>query len=135
MQTFLPYPDFLESARVLDNKRLGKQRVEILQLVMGQFPNHPAAKMWHGYRDALINYGLACCKVWTRERGFSDSVAEKLLAHLSFNEDTSLPPWFGNEAFHASHRSNLLRKDFLRYSRYGWKESPELPYIWPESDR
>lgn len=33
MQTFLPYEDFTESARVLDYKRLGKQRVEGLQLI------------------------------------------------------------------------------------------------------
>lgn len=33
MQTFLPYPDFAESAAVLDQKRLGKQRVENLQIM------------------------------------------------------------------------------------------------------
>lgn len=33
MQTFLPYPNFVASARVLDNKRLGKQRVENLQIM------------------------------------------------------------------------------------------------------
>lgn len=33
MQTFLPYPDFAESARVLDNKRLFKQAVETLQIM------------------------------------------------------------------------------------------------------
>jgi len=33
MQTFLPYPDFKESASCLDNKRLGKQRVECLQIL------------------------------------------------------------------------------------------------------
>lgn len=33
IQTFLPYPNFNESARVLDDKRLGKQRVECLQIL------------------------------------------------------------------------------------------------------
>lgn len=33
MQTFLPYPDFAESASVLDRQRLGKQRVETLQVM------------------------------------------------------------------------------------------------------
>lgn len=32
MQTWLPYPDYTASAKVLDNKRLGKQRVETLQI-------------------------------------------------------------------------------------------------------
>ena len=33
MQTFLPYPDFARSAAVLDRQRLGKQRVEVLQIL------------------------------------------------------------------------------------------------------
>ena len=33
MQTFLPYPSFEDSAKVLDNRRLGKQRVECLQIL------------------------------------------------------------------------------------------------------
>lgn len=33
MQTFLPYPDFSKSASVLDKRRLGKQRVENLQIM------------------------------------------------------------------------------------------------------
>ena len=33
MQTFLPYPDFKKSASCLDYKRLGKQRVEGLQIL------------------------------------------------------------------------------------------------------
>lgn len=33
MQTFLPYPSFVESAKCLDRQRLGKQRVEVLQLL------------------------------------------------------------------------------------------------------
>ena len=33
VQTFLPYADFERSARTLDRKRLGKQRVETIQVV------------------------------------------------------------------------------------------------------
>ena len=36
MQTFLPYENFAASAAVLDNKRLGKQRVETLQVIKAQ---------------------------------------------------------------------------------------------------
>jgi hypothetical protein len=65
VQTFLPLPDFAESAAVLDRQRLGKQRVEVLQLLgalTGQRPgwvNHPAARMWRGHERALARYGLA----------------------------------------------------------------------------
>lgn len=33
MQTFLPYEDYEESAKSLDYRRLGKQRVETYQLL------------------------------------------------------------------------------------------------------
>jgi len=33
MQTFVPYANFSESAKVLDRQRLGKQRVETLQVM------------------------------------------------------------------------------------------------------
>ena len=33
MQTFMPYPDYSESARCLDRQRLGKQRVEAFQIL------------------------------------------------------------------------------------------------------
>ena len=47
MQTFLPYPDFAKSARVLDPSRLGNQFYrEGLTLLRGKWPNHPASKMW-----------------------------------------------------------------------------------------
>ena len=40
------------------------------------------------------------------------------------------PYWLGKESFHSSHRANLLRKDYEYYSKFGWKENPELPYVW-----
>ena len=67
MQTFLPYPCFIESAKCLDFRRLGKQRVESKQLLnaleirksgiaKGGWVNHPATVMWEGYEDALKHY-------------------------------------------------------------------------------
>ena len=40
------------------------------------------------------------------------------------------PHWLGKEAFHSSHRANLLRKDFEYYSQFNWTENPESPYVW-----
>src|SRR4051812_49870546 len=57
MQTFLPYAGFTASAEVLDPKRLGKQRVETLQVLRGLtlptygWRHHPAVKMWRGYEE------------------------------------------------------------------------------------
>ena len=53
MQTFLPYESFEESASVLDWRRLGKQRVEGMQIINAinnpkkqGWQNHPATIMW-----------------------------------------------------------------------------------------
>ena len=70
MQTFLPYAGFADSAAVLDVPRLGKQRVETLQILRAlQFPdygwrNHPAVLMWRGRVPALVSYGLSCVAAW-----------------------------------------------------------------------
>ncbi len=48
MQTFLPYPDFEKSAKVLDRLRLNKQRSETLDILRTLFgdkqgwKNHPS---------------------------------------------------------------------------------------------
>jgi hypothetical protein len=87
MQTFTPYADFEESLRALDVKRLGKQRVEVIQIVRAltmpgyAWSSHPAVLMWKGYEEALGRYGLTSCEVWT-ERGFGDSCAATIAADL-----------------------------------------------------
>ena len=136
MQTFLPYPHFHESAKVLDYRRLGKQRVETLQLLKalntgGAWSNHPAAKMWRGYEDALVYYGVTMCREWIG-RGYKDTCLPKIQAYAKYPLLVE-PTWLGDEQFHAAHRSNLLRKDPSHYGQFGWTESADLPYIWPES--
>jgi hypothetical protein len=136
VQTFLPYSDFQKSAESLDNRRLGKQRVEVLQLVKAiaydtGWRNHPATVMWHPYIDCLIHYGMIICKVW-QSKGFRDSVWTQL--YMLQENDIVYPSWLGDERLHSSHRSNLLRKDPIFYSRFGWIEKPNLPYYWPKYD-
>lgn len=141
MQTFMPYTTNSDTARVLDNKRLGKQRVETLQIlrtlagVTKGWQNHPAVKMWRGHEDALIDYGIAICTEWVN-RGFQDTcllkIAEMrpLFLHSS---QLQLPSWIGEERFHLSHQSNLIRKDPIHYSKY-FNVPNDLPYYWPEEE-
>ena len=88
MQTFLPFPDFVPSARALDQKRLGKQRVETIQVLRGLIQpgygwrHHPAVKMWTGYEEALVRYGLDMCGVWVAT-GRADTTAETMRADLA----------------------------------------------------
>lgn len=139
MNTFLPYRSFEESAKVLDNKRLGKQRVEVLQLLKAildpdakGWKNHPCSVMWRNNEVGLIRYGVAICDEW-RTRGFNDTCREKILAWQPLARGGD-PSWLGDEALHASHRANLLRKDPTWYGQFGWIDDPDLEYVWPPSD-
>lgn len=135
MQTFLPYPDFQMSARCLDNKRLGKQRVEAWQIFRaivygGGWRHHPAVALWRDNIGALLLYGRAMCVEW-RSRGFQDTMLERFDAIINYcTPDFTYPKWFGNEDFHNSHKSNLLRKDYSYYSKFGWQVPDNLPYRW-----
>lgn len=151
MQTFLPTPSFLKSARCLDYRRLGKQRTEAFQLLIANqdewalaerqwridsglmkdkplkkgWKTHPAAKMWAPYPDALKEYMNVTIAEWVG-RGYNNTMR---VAPLS--DTIEMPHWLGDHRFHASHRSNLLRKDFDYYSQFGWTESPDMEYVWP----
>ncbi len=133
MQTFLPYPNFEKSLSVLDSSRLGKQRVEafqILNILLNRtktrgWKNHPAVKMWNGYENALKQYFNYATGIWI-SKGYRNTMKkEKIYGKIIY------PKWFGNRKFHASHRSNLLRKDKKHYSQFNWKEKSNLPYVWP----
>lgn len=133
MQTFLPYKSFEDSARCLDYRRLGKQRVEARQIYnairnKGGWSNHPVIKMWIGYENALIEYSNVIIEEWTR-RGFKNTMKIENICG-----DIVYPHWLGDEFFHSSHRSNLLRKNFDYYSKFEWCEPLDLPYVWPTND-
>jgi Pyrimidine dimer DNA glycosylase len=135
MQTFLPVPDFHESARLLDYRRLGKQRVEthqLLKAIHGEtrgWVNHPAAVMWRRYAPALHAYGRAMCVEWIA-RGYNDSMLDR----FDDPADPKMPYWFGDPALHLSHRSNLIRKNPAHYSPLFASDPDNLPYVWfPET--
>lgn len=142
MQTFLPYPDFAASARVLDQARLGKQRVETLQalraLVIPDYGwrQHPAIRMWMGHVPALTVYGLAMVSEWV-SRGHADSTHRQILEfapHVLDDPDVPMPAWLGEPAFHVSHQSNLIQKAPEIY-RSRFPGVPEdLPYYWPRPE-
>ncbi|MEV4704793.1 MSMEG_6728 family protein [Actinoplanes sp. NPDC049316] len=153
MQTFLPFPEFAASARALDQKRLGKQRVETIQVLRGLIQpgygwrHHPAVKMWKGYEEALVRYGLDMCGIWvatgradtTAETMRADVAAARGLTEIRAQDDLAaageLPPWLGDDAVHLSHRSALVRKDPDFYRPLFGDVPTDLPYVWPASDR
>ena len=130
---------------MLDDLRLGKQRVETLQILRALvypsyrgWKNHPATAMWRGFTDALVCYGVTMCDEWTR-RGRADAVRPALLEFAGGVESSQdelarqgrLPPWLGLPEFHASHRSALLTKLPAHYRERFPQDNADLPYLWP----
>jgi len=132
MQTFLPAPNFACSAMVLDRQRLGKQRLECVQILNairngGGWRNHPAVRMWRGHEAALQLYHDVMVREWER-RGYVNNMPQ----FLPPPETIVMPSWLGREDFHASHRAALLLKDPRHYAQFGWTETPANAYVWPE---
>nr|WP_281174695.1 MSMEG_6728 family protein [Cryptosporangium arvum] len=144
----MPVADFDRSAALLDSARLGKQRVETLQVLRAlELPDygwatHPVVTMWRGRTAGLVVYGLAMVRGW-RSRGFADSTAAPIAefapdaAGLTPGEAAAaglLPSWVGDEAVHRSHRSNLRAKDPAFYGPLFPDTPDDLPYVWPPAD-
>ncbi len=131
MQTFLPYSSFIDSASVLDMRRLGKQRLEAYQLIilieedLSGWRNHPARLMWVGYTDCLKLYLKIMIDEWI-SRGYKNTIVVP-----EFNDSIIFPPWLGNEEFHSSHRATLLSKNYEYYKQFNWLEDPKYGYCWP----
>lgn len=149
MLTFLPYPtDFRRCALALDQRRLGKQRWETLQIlnsltgVRDGWRSHPAVLMWSGYESQLVSYGVAVCDEWI-ERGFRDTCREKILDHLSVvlavrseAETDEVPLWarlpHERTLLGSSHRYMLYQKSPEDYPQFSKEPKPvEGRYFWP----
>lgn len=141
MQTFMTSRDMRETARCLDRQRLGKQRVEAIQILralLGHasgWKNHPATRMWAGHEAYL-------CKVYLRSimdewvgRGYKNDKCEahyaELVSHPLVRDVEPASPHWLDEAFLEAHRSNLVRKDPAHYKKHFPGVPDDLPYIWP----
>lgn len=162
MQTFLPSQDFMQSAQILDSKRLNKQILEcyqILNVLSGKSPtggwrNHPAVLMWRGFERGLWAYVQAMI-VEAKSRGIKTENNEANLNRLKdqcWDDWGSDAPsfWFDNEKLSrvtTTHRVSLFNKDPLYYARFqphvnSFFNSPCCPerklpckYYWPTHEK
>ena len=81
-----------------------------------------------GYENALKLYFNKAVKLWL-SKGYKNNMKLETI-----DGKIILPKWVGNKKFHASHRSNLLRKDQEFYSRFEWEEKSDLDYVWPSAN-
>jgi hypothetical protein len=128
MQTFLPFSDFEASLMTLDYRRLGKQRVEALQIINSLidpnygYKHHPVKAMWEDFIPALKYYCNLSILLW-ESQGYQNNM---LLYDVP---ETVEIPYFSAELY-LSHRSNLIRKDPLHYSKFFPNTPSDLPYEW-----
>lgn len=136
MQTFLPTYDIPKIARILDSARLWKQVVEGKQIYLALtvsgygWSNHPAVRMWRGSEHGLLCYVIEmadeCCRLGIAAHTVRDEIVDWLDL-----EKICMPAWWGDPRVAASHRRNLLRKNFEYYSQFGWTDQPGDDYFWP----
>jgi len=134
MQTFMPLPNFYDSAHCLDYRRLGKQRVEAMQLIniiegktkSKAWQNHPAVGLWRDSLLALKFYCNVMIEHWI-QRGYNNTMKPY---YIPLSADVIYPKWFGREDFHSRHRAALLAKNPEWYGKFGWKEEPKIDYLW-----
>jgi hypothetical protein len=137
VNTFLPFSNFKEIAKCLDNKRLGKQRVEAQQILntiekkrkglkTTGWVHHPIVHMWYGYEQALKYYINVMIQEWVK-RGFVNN--------MHIHKITKIPamPWFVKcQPINWSHQASLIRKHPSHYTKLFNPPAEYLKhkYIW-----
>jgi len=147
MQTFVPFADMQESVVVLDNKRLNKQLLEGRQIynilssgrTTGGWVRHPAVLMWRNYDNALYAY-LFNVMLECDYRGISTDKNWSAIVKMHENNwdrgnNIVMPPWWGDERVHQSHRNNLYNKDPEFYAEFVHDKAvsccDSCSYVWP----
>jgi len=153
MQTFLPYADFRETAKCLDYKRLGKQRLEAkdclyvcyrhkerdkrkefnysdeqADYIWKRYKNHLVVKLWINHTELLKQYYNWILFEWIN-RGYNNNMKYFDVNTLKIREEGK-PFWMDDVTFHNSHKSNLLRKKPEYYEQFNWNVPNNLPYVW-----
>lgn len=132
--TFLVTSNFIENAKILDDRRLAKQRVEARQIIDAiengtKWKNHPITRAWLGFIPALKYYTNCIIQEFIRRGGNNN------LPLFEIPKMIMMPWWVTWDRLHQSHRAMLIRKDPFYYTDK-FEVNPEhylYGYIWPHS--
>lgn len=109
---------------------------------------HPLVLQWKNYLPFLMEYNRAVAKVYNRGSATGGQLmpasqpdpvltqCEELFdaaveAGACDAEVSFVPGWIGNAGYHASHQSNLVRKNPEFYSNLFPNVTENLKYVWP----
>lgn len=134
MQSFITSSCLLTCSKNLDNKRLGKQRLEGVQMLNAMnnphnrgWKNHPCTEMWRPYQESLKFYINCIIEEWIF-RGFKNTMQ----FFPQYSEQ--MPDWFHWQSLQRSHKASLLRKNPHFYKNIFIKNIDDyeklVPYLW-----
>ena len=132
MHTFLAFPDFIHSAKVLDDNTLHKQFIDCIAIIYNMKyekisrKQHPVFQMWCGYEKALKMYTnivmFECDK-----RGLENNIT----FYIVKQNEVIYPNWIKDERLHKSHRAGLINIDPEYYGKLWPEVDRNAPYWWP----
>jgi len=120
------------SVLALDDKRLGKQRLECIQILLSlsgiiniwEIPkyihNHPVTLLWKGNEDYLLSYTTACIIEWGN-RGYKNTKCISAfhdMRAITGDYPVKGKPSFITADFIQSHKIKLYSKNPLFYAKY-----------------
>lgn len=136
VQLLLPYNDFTQSVKILDDDRLRRQRSDVMTLLRAMTDSehrnhhHPCCRMWRTHGYWVVQYGLAASAEWMA-RGNTDNTLGELMAWMQDFPASAKPEWFGDHDLHRSHQSYLVRTNPDRYREHFPIVPADLEMIWP----
>ena len=151
MQTFLPFEDYTECAKVLDKLRINSQLNEMLVILRSLtgvyernprtglcgWENHTVARMWKEHELQLARFALVLAEEHLYNRDLPNANKTEVLANRQKRRDiwTGLieemearncpdtkPALIGDEEFHSAFRALLLYKDIQATTYKKWKK-------------
>lgn len=150
MQILVPHYAFDDCVNTLHARDLQPQLNGILAVIEAlhtpdeetPFGNHPLVRMWRGHEPQMLTYGLKLLErctevdqgipmqVFTNKANL-ETLEWALQVETSGEFSMELPPWWGNEAIHAGHLSELIRQRPTHYGNLFPQHPDVLPVIWP----
>jgi hypothetical protein len=151
MQTFLIDKDLQNSSQLLDYRRLGKQRVEAIQVAdvllrkagllndgKKGWINHVVLSYWYNeegnWLPALLDYTQVTIDEWI-SRGYKNTIDltkwRNLVGQYPYLFRFDNPPWakYADEII-LTHRAKLLQKDTVYYMNTFMEHNIAIPFNW-----
>lgn len=141
MYTYLPFPDFADSAGVLNDKDLGMTEIWTRRIVMGLSGDTPTTgsrteQAWRGHAKGLCVYGLyisAEMGMRGRKSNYQPFFEERRRDFAGEQRETTLfPGWTFSAEVHEAFQALLLWQDpeyyCNKFETYASDERPEFPW-------